>query len=1153
MDGKEKLSLFDRIKKLMNATEAEDSQNAEEEKEPEQQKKRPIMEEIFSDKKPQEGNDSSKITHLSSVRQEKERQELERQKEQLKQELKEELKQELKAEIISDAEKEMTEQTAENSAQEKGESTMPGKEEEKPEVKAEGESRKPEAIADKEEETAGNKNEEQKPEPENIQKSKEQKPEVESTQKSEEPAKQQENGEYVDISTRTKINIDKITVPTETNVHNTAVNINNGADVQTKEDRDKLKLEKKLKRQKEKEEKRLEKQKKLEEKLSRSAYSAADEDMTVFSRISGKLSAFLGFINDKSDEFAPDDIYLQRDAVQTSDMAQAQELTRAKIEVKNTPEAKKRPKTQESADSSAAKADEKTEKNKKAAQQKKDDKDSKKEKIIKVPVLNVPVADIPKAAGTQELIKNAKEQSEKVQKQIRAENAEARSQEKKEKQNRIEAKPREVYTNGFEKMSALHLSDEEREKLLVNGVRVPEYIHESDVYRITLASDKIQYAIKKEYEGYIKQEIRKEKAEKKTERAQRAEREEVREKTYAQKPQKDENKQEEHKTIKEKLFGSYENAAEKADFAKLREVSEEQPDDFERVQDTRAVGAEISIEASRLLIRCVITAIIFVLAFAVTAMQKFFPGIIQENVPNADVMFCAATLLLLAVSAAICNVTVLSGLKPLISFKGNADTAVSVACVAAFIQCIISIFDASEYFAFNKNLYAIIVMLALFLNTLGKYLVQQRIKNNFRFITNSARKYTVKIMDESQAAYDMVSGTKADKPIIAYQRRTKFLKNFLKLSYAPDPSQTMAARFAPICTAFAVLIAIVYGIIYKNPGDAISALTAVLCVGIPVCCMLAVNLPMKSLCKTAVNNNAMVAGYPAVKQFCETRAIMADARELYPRGRVELIAVKMFSKNNADKAFINAAAVLKIANTPLTYIFEDVITDKNMNLPNVESVKYEDGKGLISWVNGERLLLGTRELMQKYSVDIPSVDFEQRNKEDDSNKITYLANAGQLIAMLVTNYKADKRIINEFKRLENTGVTVLVRTADPNITQDSIAKDFKIYFRSVKILPVSLGNICKEEMSVKEEESPAYISTRGKIYSLARAVSGCIRMKNSISIAIVIQAVAIILGLLLISVIAITAGLSGLGVLELLLYTVFWAAAAVIAPMLQKP
>ena len=268
---------------------------------------------------------------------------------------------------------------------------------------------------------------------------------------------------------------------------------------------------------------------------------------------------------------------------------------------------------------------------------------------------------------------------------------------------------------------------------------------------------------------------------------------------------------------------------------------------------------------------------------------------------------------------------------------------------------------------------------------------------------------------------------------------------------------------------------------------------------------------------------------------------------------MELISVKTFNVYNIDKALMNAAAVLKVANTPMTYMFEDVISDKGEQLPLVESVKYEDGKGLVCWVTGERLLLGTRELMAKYSIDLPSVDFEERNKEDESNHITYLANAGQLVAMLVTSYKADKRIVTELKRLENNGITVLVRTADPNVTQEGIARDFRIYFRSVKILPTSLGNICKEAISQKEDSSRAYISTRGKFYSLARAVAGCIKIKNNISIAIVVQFIAVVLGMLLVSTIVITAGLRGLGALELLIYMLFWTAASIIAPMLQKP
>lgn len=465
----------------------------------------------------------------------------------------------------------------------------------------------------------------------------------------------------------------------------------------------------------------------------------------------------------------------------------------------------------------------------------------------------------------------------------------------------------------------------------------------------------------------------------------------------------------------------------------------------------------------------------------------------------------------------------------------------------------ISFFDVSAYYSGEKSLYTLLVLFALMLNSIGKLWIERRIRDNFKFISAPNRKYAVKILSDMQLAEKMVTGTKADRPIVAYQRRTKFLKNFLKLSYTPDPCETAAAKFAPVCTAVAVIVAIVFGIISKNASDAVSAFTAVACVGIPACCLLSVNLPMRSLCKSAVKNNAMVVGYPAVRQFADTRALMVDSRELYPRGRVNLLSVKTFNTYNIDKALVNAAAVMKVANTPMTYMFEDVIVDKGEELPPVESVKYEDGKGLICWVGGERLLIGTRELMGKYSIDLPSADFEESNKQDENNAVTYLANAGQLVAMLVTEYTADKRIVTELKRLEKSGVTVLIRTADPNVTQERVARDFRLYYRSIRILPASLGNRCKEEMSQKEESSRAYLSTRGKIASLARAVTGCIRIKSNISIAVFLQCFAVVIGILIVSTVVIAAGITTLGSLELFFFMLLWAVASIVAPMIQKP
>ncbi len=58
-------------------------------------------------------------------------------------------------------------------------------------------------------------------------------------------------------------------------------------------------------------------------------------------------------------------------------------------------------------------------------------------------------------------------------------------------------------------------------------------------------------------------------------------------------------------------------------------------------------------------------------------------------------------------------------------------------------------------------------------------------------------------------------------------------------------------------------------------------------------------------------------------------------------------------------------AILKEAKNPIAKVFEKVVDETEGDLPEVESVLYEDELGLVGWVNGERILVGNRELMTK--------------------------------------------------------------------------------------------------------------------------------------------------------------------------------------------
>lgn len=712
---------------------------------------------------------------------------------------------------------------------------------------------------------------------------------------------------------------------------------------------------------------------------------------------------------------------------------------------------------------------------------------------------------------------------------------------------------------------------------VVNGHVVPEYVHESLVDKISLTNENLPVVVRREYEEYIRQALYRPKAddpvpevhsevskvaheemlnpEKSAERVRQArlEQQKAAEEKEQQKAEKEQKT--ERRSIKDVLFGDVENSADFSEFraqSNLNPQNDQVIEDYDKPSDARAIRAEINYDNRKVSFRCIALGIIFAVTLALYVVQRYFPTALTANIPNAGIMTCIINLLLVVVSAVLCYSTIIGGLKPLIAFKGNSDTAVAVAVVGCIAQGVVSFFEPQEFFSGGMHLYAILAITALMLNNLGKLCIVRRIRDNFKFVSSPNRKYAARIYDDEDISLQMIEKTNAEKPVVALQSRTRFIKGFLRFSYMPDPSERAASILAPITTAIAVVVAIICGISNASVASSVSSFALMACMGIPMCCLLAVNIPMRKLCSDSLKNRAMIVGYPAVKTFADTRAVMIDSRELYPRGKVQLLSVKTFNAYNIDKALLNAAAVMKVANTPMTYMFEDVISEKGEQLPEVESVKYEDGKGLVSWVGGERLLLGNRDLMTKYSINLPSIDFEESSVESRSNCITYLANAGQLVAMLVTDYQADPRLAQELKRLENNGVTLLIRTADPNVSQLKIARDFGIFIRSIKILPTALGNICKDEMSKKDESSRAFISTEGKLHSMARTIAGCIKIKDNILIAIVIQIIAVLLGVVIAGIVSIFAELNGLNGIDLLFYIVFWTAASIIAPLLRK-
>lgn len=584
----------------------------------------------------------------------------------------------------------------------------------------------------------------------------------------------------------------------------------------------------------------------------------------------------------------------------------------------------------------------------------------------------------------------------------------------------------------------------------------------------------------------------------------------------------------------------------------VKEENSKPVEDYTGEEDEKSILYELNHNIRKLFMRSLLSGIIAAVVVILTIVTRIFPSAICSAVPFAPAAYAILLFVLMAASLVLNRVAMLSGLSPLVHIKGNSDTAVAVAGAAGMVQIIVSFFCLGDLNGFHVNYYTVIPMLAFFANNVGKLYMVLRVKDNFKFVSSKGQKYASKIYNNESVAMQMMSGTAADRPIIAYQHKTEFPSNFLKISYAPDPSEDLASKLAPITTIASIIIAVMYGVVKLSFADALNAFALITAVSVPVATLLSVNAPVRKLCKTLLSYGSMLSGYPSVKQFCDSTAIMIDANELFPAESISLEGIKTFEDYSIDESLLCGIAILKEAQNPIANAFDSVVAETEETLPEVESVLYEDEIGLVGWIKSERILVGSRTLMEKYSVEVPNMEYEEKYTSQ-GRQVTYLSRAGRLVAMFVTRYTPDAQLKAEMQRAETNGISFLIRTTDYNVTNDLVAKLYDLFYRSIKVLPTGLGNVLREAEDTVEETSRSYLITNGKAASLARAVTGCVKIKHNISLSIIIQLIAVIFGLLVASTLSLYAGVQVMGSLEVLIYALFWGAAAVFAPAVQKP
>ncbi len=583
---------------------------------------------------------------------------------------------------------------------------------------------------------------------------------------------------------------------------------------------------------------------------------------------------------------------------------------------------------------------------------------------------------------------------------------------------------------------------------------------------------------------------------------------------------------------------------------KTRARLNRQPYEYRKAADKPYVAGYIRHKKLTSIIATVVSGICAVALLVLTAIPP-----VTQFIDDGTAGFCVTaviSIVLLVLSFGASWPCCSSGISCFFSGRGsaNSQTPAVIAVLAAVLQCVLSLIFKSDS---ATPVFASAAVLVLCVNCAGKWLAFKRISLNFDFLTamNKNELHTVKTIDSAADANKLGKNVVMGDADIRYSGKTGFISNFLAYSMANDAADDLCSRLVPVVAAAAALIGVIGGIINKNALVGVSVFTAAVCIGTPACATFAANLPLSRANKKLRAGGGMISGYAGAFEYETTNAVAVDAADIFPGSCCVVHGMKTFYGVRIDDAILTAASMAIEGGGPISSLFNSVVMGRKELLMDVEELTYEDRLGLSGWVRGRRVFLGNRKLLENHNVEIP-MSVDEAKYRHDGRRVIYLADAGKIAAIFVVSYSADEKIAHYLRKIENSGINLLIRSTDSIVSEEFVANTFGLPLNSVKIVSQNAADVLKaygDEVSLKAdaklvhgEKFASFLQCISSAGSLCR-IAGVVNTQQSFCSAV---------GLLMLAGLVLLSGIESINAVQVCLCQLLWLGIGAIVPLINR-
>ncbi|NLW73724.1 MAG: hypothetical protein GX057_02340 [Clostridiales bacterium] len=391
--------------------------------------------------------------------------------------------------------------------------------------------------------------------------------------------------------------------------------------------------------------------------------------------------------------------------------------------------------------------------------------------------------------------------------------------------------------------------------------------------------------------------------------------------------------------------------------------------------------------------------------------------------PSSPVLYSLTATALLACAAAMSYGILAEGLVGIYKFDPGPHSASAMAVVLTVVSNLAIMIIRPQV----AQLYNFPAALCLVFSALSELLDALREKKTFEVISSGETRYGLQ-----RAVSD------DDKIPVYFVRRSKFTSGYLRRSYEKKKGIYLLNYILIPAVAVGIVMAIITAAMNSAAAPAVAGFMATVFICLPVPALL-LSLPPAFAAARLKKQGCALVGQSGVEEYSGDKLIVFEDSAMFPANCIRTKGIKLYDGFEIYDVLVKVGSLFCAVGGPLGEMFESG-GEKFHSIHDVKLIRIERG-GVEAQIGGNlHMLCGSYDFLEKYGV------YPKRNPRDEQLlaagevSIIYVAIDRRAAARLYIDYRVDPKFEEVARRLTMSNCRVAIRTCDPGIDEDMLAR-----------------------------------------------------------------------------------------------------------------